>query len=518
MKTTTITFLTATLFGTIVSFAQHGTLDTTFNGNGKVLTAFGEFNSSVNSLAIQPDGRIIAAGAVFNHVDSQFGLTRYNTDGSLDTTFGMGGKVVSDFSVSKMSLNSIVLQSDGKIIGGGIIYNNYTDAQFVLARYNSNGTLDTTFETDGIIIGSSFHISSVILQSDGKIIVAGFSFVGSSRNFQMYRYNNGGDVDTSFGVSGIVTTPIGGKDFAHDVALQTDGKIILSGASHNSSGEYNSDFAIVRYHVNGTLDTTFGTSGIKIIDIDDIDEARSVKIQTDGKIVLTGWSYSSSGSPYFYKIMRLLANGNLDTNFGTDGTVITPVSFGVSSESIEIQNDGKIISAGSYSNGGYNDIAMTRHDINGDLDPTFGVNGIVITPFSTTCQANSLALSAGRIIVGGEAGTTGGTYSPDFAVLRYNSGLELSNSEFNYKKNTFTIYPNPVNQTVNLDFKLNESEELSIDLFDINGAKITNLIKGKSFQTGYHSQKLELPEALSKGIYFLNISNGSTASNVKIVK
>jgi uncharacterized delta-60 repeat protein len=516
MKRTIRLFVAIILLTSKVLFAQYGTLDNSFNRDGKVLTAFGNYDSSVNSLALQPDGKIIAAGAVFNHVFNQFGITRYNIDGSLDATFGINGKVVGDFLDSKMSLKTIILQTDGKIIGGGI---NYTNSQFVLVRYNSNGTLDTDFGVGGIITRDSVNIGSLVLQPDGKIIAAGFLLEGYNRQFVLIRYNNDGTLDSDFGSNGIATTSIGAKDLGYDVVLHSNGKIVLSGASHNTSGEYNSDFAIIRFNKDGVLDPTFGTDGIVIIDIDDIDEARSVKVQDDEKIVFAGWSYSSSGSPSSFKLIRLLPDGSFDTEFGNNGMVTTIISLGASSESIEIQTDGKIVVAGSYPKSGGSDIALERHSANGDLDVTFGENGYVITPFSTTSKANSLVLqSDGRIVVGGEAGTTVGGYNSDFAVLEYHSGLVLSNAEFNSLENAFSVYPNPVNQTVNLDFNLNQAEELSVNLYDINGIKVANLLKEKSFQTGHHSQRLELPGTLSKGIYFLYISNGRNTSNVKIVK
>jgi uncharacterized delta-60 repeat protein len=526
MKTTERKFLVVILFVTIVSFAQNGTLDNTFDSDGKVMTVYEGYESDVESLAIQSDGKIIAAGTVFNHGSySQFGLARYLIDGSLDPTFGIGGKVVGGFLQSKMSLNSIVLQPDNKILVAGIIYNNYSDSQFVLVRYNTNGTLDTTFGVGGIVIMNSVNIKTLTLQSDGKIIAAGFLFGNSSmKESLLIRYNKDGTLDTGFGVNGIATSSIGIENFGNDIVLQSDGKILLSGALYNNSGDYNTDFCITRFHNNGTIDNAFGTNGIVGINIDDVDEATSIKIQTDGKIVFVGFSYASGGTSSYSKLVRLLPNGNLDSTFGTGGMATTPVSvpFCKSKESVEIQNDGKIVIAGFYTNPlDINSIALARYQTNGVLDSNFGVNGLVVTSFgaSTRSVANAILLqSDGKIVAGGESGPAFYGHHPNSVVLRYNAVVQLSNPELIAQKYTFSAYPNPVNQIVNLDFNLNESEELSIDLFDINGAKIANLIKGKAFQTGYHSQKLELPETLSKGIYFLNISNGSTASNVKIVK
>ena len=528
MKRIKCLFITVILLIIQMSVAQNGTLDTTFNGNGKVVTTFGDYDSTVHSIAVQNDGKIITGGTVFNHEFSQIGLARYNNDGSLDSKFGAGGKVVSSFLDVKMSLNSIVLQSNGKIIGAGIIYNNYTDSQFFLIRYNSNGTLDKKFGVNGIIIKNSINVNSLTIQSDDQIIASGFSFDETNRDFKLMRFDRNGKLDTTFGVKGIATASIGDRDLGYDVALQSNGKIILSGTVHNTSGAYNSDIVIMRFNKNGKLDTTFGINGKTLIDNNDIDEVRSIKIQSDDKILFTGWS----SFPYNFMIERLLPNGHVDADFGIQGKVATNITFNESLEGIEIQADGKIIIAGSYENSGEPKIALARYDSLGNLDSNFGENGYAITPISTVSQANSLKLQAdGRIIVGGEAGTTGGTYSPDFVVLRFDSGLilntdcnnfqrnaELATTEFNVQKNTYLAYPNPVNQYVNLSFSINQIEKLSIDLYDSNGRIIKNLLKNQSFQTGLNNLKLDLPEALTRGIYFLQISNGASNSTLKIVK
>ncbi|HLF51985.1 T9SS type A sorting domain-containing protein [Flavobacterium sp.] len=511
-------FLVVFLFNSTVAFAQYGSLDPTFGDQGKVITHFGQYESDVRALAIQPDGKIIAAGNVFDHSGyNQHGLARYNMDGSLDSTFGTNGKVIGDVLGLMLPLNSesVLLQTNGKIIGGIAS----TSFNAGLIRYNLNGTLDTSFGVGGIVMKDSVRFNSLAAQSDEKIIAAGFLFEGSNRNFGLVRYSKDGVLDTNFGTNGVVATSIGGKDFGHAVTLQSNGKIIVSGST-SSDGGNSSDLAIVRYNTNGALDTTFGTNGIVIIDIDDNDSATHVKIQSDGKIVLTDYSYHQEPLYSFIistKLLRLESNGDLDTSFGINGKVTAPFVG-----ALTIQSDGKIVVAGSYENAeNYNDIALARYLINGDLDVTFGSNGVVITSIgeSTRSSASAVALqSDGKIVVGGAKSEAFLSSHPHSVLLRYNSGVQLSNPEFSIQKNTFSVYPNPVNEMVNLDFNLKESEELSIDLFNINGVKIANLIKGKTFQTGYHSQKLELPETLSKGIYFLNISNGSTASNVKIVK
>ena len=153
----------------------------------------------------------------------------------------------------------------------------------------------------------------------------------------------------------------------------------------------------------------------------------------------------------------------------------------------------------------------------GNFDTSFGINGIVTTNFlNENNQANSIAIQEdGKIIIGG---ISGNQIHYDFGLARFNSELALSNPINSIEINAFLAYPNPVNESVNLDFNLQESQKLSVDLFNSNGVKVSNLLNNKEFPSGFTSQKLQLPETLSKGVYFLSISNGTSFSNLKIVK
>lgn len=505
MKKIKLFFLILILIESSLAFAQYGTLDDAFGDHGKVITFFGLYESEVQALAIQPDGKIIAAGSVFDHGGyNQFGLARYNANGTPDSTFGTDGILISGFLENSL-LNCMILQADGKIIVGGNLSGIYPGFQSILVRYNSNGTIDSTFGVAGKITTTANNINSLALQPDGKIICAGISFDGPNRDLQLIRYNKEGTPDAGFGVNGIVITSIGDRDFGYSVAVQSNGKIVLSGATSSGEG-YTSDFVIARYSDNGTLDTSFGTHGIVLMDLDDSDVARSIKIQKDEKILFLGYS----------KLIRLLPDGDVDIAFGTNGVLALPLGNG-----IEIQPDGKILTAGTYENSvGSSDVALARYQGSGDLDNTFGTGGIVSTSLGTSSRsgANAVAMQAdGKIVVGGAISEAFLSSHPHSVVLRYGSGL-LSNSEFTTQKQHFLVYPNPVNQIVNLDFNLNQPEELFIDLYDTNGRKISNVLKNKNFQTGYNSQKLDLPETMAKGIYFLNISNGKNTSIIKILK
>jgi uncharacterized delta-60 repeat protein len=357
-----------------------------------------------------------------------FNLSIYSQPGTLDASFGGGGIVTSDVGIGDDKGYSIIQQSDGKLVLAGLSGNG-TDNDFGLVRYNIDGSLDPTFGVSGGVItpiGPSNEAGqAVIQQSDNKILVAGFSSNGSNNDFALVRYNVNGSLDNTFGVGGIVTTPIGaGIDQSHSIALQADGKILLAGFSNNGT---NNDFAVVRYDTTGALDLTFDTDGIVTISFSSNDDVgRSIAVQTDGKIVVGGWS--NNGTNFDYALARLNSDGSLDNTFDTDGRVTT--AFGSGDDqgySIAIQADGRILLAGVSNNGTDFDFAIARYNTNGSLDPAFDTDGLVTTDFFNAEDVGySVAVQVdGKILM---AGVGFNVTNKDFCLARYNPDGSLDNS------------------------------------------------------------------------------------------
>ena len=227
---------------------QAGSLDTTFNTNGKVTTPIGS-GSRAHAIAIQTDGKIVVAGNAGNGTNIDFALARYNKNGSLDTTFDTDGIVTTPIGSGNNGAYAIAIQTDGKIVVAGYAGNGTPYRIFALARYKTDGSLDTTFNTNGKVItpiGSGNNGAyAIAIQTDGKIVVAGYALKGTNFDFALARYNTDGSLDRTFDTDGKVTTPIGSDDdFAHAIAIQTDGKIVVAGDAYNDT---NSDFALARY-------------------------------------------------------------------------------------------------------------------------------------------------------------------------------------------------------------------------------------------------------------------------------
>ncbi len=406
--------------------AAAGNLDLTFGSSGKITTDFFNDSDAATDIAVQPDGKIIAVGDAFNDSTSfDFAISRYNSDGSFDTGFGSGGKLTTDFFGEGDFATAIAIQTDGKIIASGFAQNNKTGFDFALTRYNVDGSLDFTFGAGGKVttdFGSSLDTAfALAIVSGGKIVVAGTTIVGATLNdFALAQYNSDGTLDSGFGLSGKITADFfGGNEVAHAIAIQSDGKIVASGSSQVAAG-VPTDFGLVRFNTDGSLDMTFGVNGKVMTSFSgEIEEANAVVIQSDGKIVTTGRAWSINGQGDF-GLVRYNGDGSLDSGFGSDGKVITDFSGGNdAAQGIVIQTDGKIVVAGSAFGGGtQGDFALARYNVDGSLDFTFGVGGKVTTDFGFEDGANAIAIQAdGRIIAAGFAPDISTSYN--FALVRY---------------------------------------------------------------------------------------------------
>ena len=365
----------------LVRYNIDGSLDTGFGTGGIVTTSIGgSINDVVNALEIQSNGtsdvKFVVVGSSFNSNKYNFALARYNKDGSLDTGFGTGGIVTTSIGTMNDYANALGIQPDGRIVVAGRTFNNATNKyDFVLVRYNANGTLDTTFGaahtgiiTTSISSGSVYDYAYAlgihpVGASDVKIVAAGYTYNGSKYDFSLVMYNTDGSLDTGFGAGGIVTTSIGsGYDAAHALVIQPEGssdfKIVVAGSTSTGS-KYN--FALAKYNANGTLDTGFGAGGIVTTSIGNgFDSAYALGVDAGGKIVASGYSFN--GSDYDFALVRYRANGTLDTSFGTGGKVTTPIgNSDDNTYALDIQPDGGIVAAGRSFNGNNYDFALVRY-------------------------------------------------------------------------------------------------------------------------------------------------------------
>ena len=319
-----------------VASAKAGGLDLSFGGDGKVVTNLTRRNDAASALAIQADGKIVLARG------GGFGVARYSSDGTPDASFSGDGRAFVNFTSGFNSASAVAIQADGKIVAVGMTGSGPDKhPMFALARWNSDGTLDATFGVNGKVMtdftsGTDFA-EAVAIQADGKIIAVGEAGPGK---FALARYNSDGTLDATFGVNGKVMTDFTARyESATGVAIQADGKIVLVGIAGSTK------FALARYNSDGTLDATFGVNGKVMTDFTPgADFAKGVAIQADGKIVAAGTAGSGPDTHPVFGLARWNSDGTLDATFGVNGKVMTefsPRSDGANG--VAIQADGKIV-------------------------------------------------------------------------------------------------------------------------------------------------------------------------------
>ncbi len=364
-------FFSFSTYFVIVRINADGTLDNSFSGDGlQVVTDPGNLRLTGNSIALQPDGKIIVAGAIFSTAeDSDFAVYRVNSNGTLDLDFGVSGKVVTSFGTPTDNANSVTIQADNKIVVSGYVGEFFK--QFAAARYNPDGSLDISFSFDGKVttsvgIPTTSPFSgnggkAMALQTDGKIIIVGKTYNGANDDLTMIRYNIDGTLDNSFGNSGIVITQVGeGYDGANDIAIQPDGKLIVVGSSSDGDfGSSSEDFAILRYNANGTLDSSFadpapkayGNGGIVLVDFGfGADQAKSVALDSVGRAVVVG----KSGSPGQFSVARIIGNfAPTAANVSVSGRVLTPDGRGLRNAIVTITDSAGLIKSARSSTFGY---------------------------------------------------------------------------------------------------------------------------------------------------------------------
>lgn len=411
-----------------------GSLDPAFGTGGIVTTAIGS-GSTAQAVAVQPsDSRIVAVGSSTNKNGvSQFTAARYTTSGGLDTSFGSGGSVVLTFVTNQYaSAQAEAIDGSGKIVLAGYTGTTRSGDVFALTRLNANGSIDTTFGSKGkVVTAVAGYAKAVLIQPDGRILVAGYSFAGAGI---LARYNANGSPDSTFGSGGVVTTTLGASGagfFA--LALQGDGKIIAGGAEATSpnNGPDTAVCLVARLNANGTLDPTFGTGGQVTTPIDGNfnfgtsaggDGVHGLLIQSNGQIVAAGSVSAVAGSLAPDEVVLARYNvgvagqsdGSLDTSFGNGGITVTPPPSGQDdlASAAALQADGNIVVGGTRGTGSGNVFLLERYTSAGALDTTFNGSGIVTTAVGSNASAYALAIqpSDGKIIAAG---------TPQFTLARY---------------------------------------------------------------------------------------------------
>jgi len=404
--------------------AAPGDLDPSFAGTGIVTSVFGDGSESESGTAIatQADGKTVISGRAALGGNPVGLIARFLPDGALDPTFATGGRLID----TTFDPRALAVQPDGKIVAAGADDGGGGNSAYEIARYLPNGSLDPSFgagtgKTTVLVNAPDVQqrAEAVAIAPDGKIVAAGLTNDGAG----IVRLNSDGSPDASFNGSGhmkFLLTTVGG---AESVAVQADGAVVAAVPTGAGLGD---GFTVVRATNLGAPDTSFGPGGVQHFTVGDGATSDSLALQPDGKIVVGGSAEVASG-PDQFAVARLNPNGTPDTSFSGDGQEITPVApnnLDAEAHSLVIQPNGRIVLGGEadLASGTKSTFAFARYGpLDGSLDPTFGQAGIELTPFPAGWVREHFSETAlacdGKIVSTGLADTAPATHS-SFLTMR----------------------------------------------------------------------------------------------------
>ncbi len=469
-----ITFTLIVLCFSLELMAQKaGTPDSSFGVDGKVLTSFPNSFPDCATAATLSDGSIITVGTITfsNGIDTGgFLALKYSANGVLDTTFGKGGmSLVKGTGTGQ----AIAIQADDKIIIGGY-GSNFSSSFISIARVNAFGTIDSSFGNNGVILtnwGQNCH--DIVIQKDGKILIFG----EDNTSFITMRYLDNGALDQTFGDGGIVKTSFGGPaENGNAIVLDPQGKITVAGDDGES-------ILLARYNPNGTLDQSFGQEGKVISNLTNhIDDIYDIALQPDGKIVAAGASSTFNKSNIL--VVRYLINGRLDSSFATNGFIVNKLPYNTLSKRLALQSDNKIVVCGyAISDSIYGHFLTERFLSNGTIDSSFNDSGYEITKMDQSDAANAIIIQHdGKIVLAGDARET----PPNpllylVALARYDNDetkkqiivqkikhyIQTHNNAQATTLNSLSIYPNPAQNVLHIQ---GLSSNAKLTVVDFNGS------------------------------------------------
>ena len=501
------TFFIFLLSGTVRLFAQTaGIPDFTFGQNGQVLLATPDSLHYSGSIALMPNGNIMVAANIsdFNLEDTDFWIARLLTDGSPDPEFGEFGHVRYDFDHRDDTPLACLLQPDGKFLvcGNSLIVDVVNKA--IAVRFNPDGTLDTTFGKDGVVLvdlGDDEDIFyDMLLLPDGKILFGGATLSTNNPGYYdllLVQLLPDGSPDPDFGTGGVATANFTfGLEAILAFARQDDGKIVTVGGRLQGTN----DMEIARFNANGSVDTTFANKGVLVVDISGHEEAAyDVVVQPDQKIVFCGATFQNNTISGTITLMRLLPNGAFDPEFGTGGQVFTNVNSIEFARSLVLQPDGKILvgvestAVNNPPKGGL--FWVLRYDTNGALDNSFGQGGKTQSEnFENYTEVSAIRLQPdGKILLAGTA-------DDQIAVLRFDNDIVSAQAPATTRFNA-QLSPNPATGQVLLEWTLTQSAAVSAELYDESGKLVQAIFQPAHFPEGVHKKTFDPGAALPSGRY-----------------
>jgi uncharacterized delta-60 repeat protein len=492
-------------FFPITLFSQPWQQDLTFDDDGIVITDIDAINNRVYGIIPNSNGEIIAVGSIANGINYEIGFAKYQNDGSLDISFGTEGILVDNSTPNPNFVIATAQQPDGKILVCGS-ESNALDLDMFVSRYNENGEVDVSFGNSGYfkmdLDVNVEEFSAIAVQPDGKIIAAGKTYESDLPIGIVVRLDSDGSLDESFGNLGVLRLSIvAGGDYLNSIAIQEDGKIVIAGYGYTETDV--SDFICARLQSNGDLDNTFNGDGTFTYDYGAYEYAKSIFIQTDGKIVLGG--YTSPDVWDHTLIIRLLENGNIDNTFGDEGVFYQTQSRCTNL----IGNENTIIVGGAnFITSSNMDFSLFALTMEGKLDTTFCSNNFINTDLGSFIESPSCLVFQNEqtILMGGGTSNT-----QNFGIVRYFTSATPITENIVSEVDVLKIYPNPVSEICTLITDQQLESGFIVDACGKTVAQIKLINEGLAYT-------IKIPDEIAPGNYFLILRNERQFTAVPFIK
>lgn len=481
------------------TFSQEGQIDSTFALNGIYSQYFSGDVNEAKDVVIQSDGKIVIVGNFGTQNESSvsdIGVIRLNSNGTLDTSFGSNGSVIINVNNKYELANAVALTSDGKILVAGS-----SDDDIAVYRLNSNGTMDAGFGTNGssvIVLNTIDNLFDIKVAADGKFFVAGHAYFSSGSDFLVAKFNINGTLDNTFATSavvdGVLAVTFNNYDYGKTIELDASGDVYVTGISFVTGKGYCPAAARINSDGN-SLDVSFASVGKAVYQINNTanDEVYSSLLLADGSLLLGGLALSGSKS-----LVMKLVDGDQDSSFGTDGVMMfNPQSNSINSCVFDMQQqaDGKIVLAGQSNQTSYYGFSLSRINLDGSLDSSFMI-------FTDITSGNDVIYgmafqSDGGIVVAGKNGNN------QFAAARYFGVENTASVESMLNDEMVHVYPNPASESISINVK----SPTKVTISNITGEIFESLLIE-------NKESIDLSNYKS-GLYFVTTENGKT---IKIIK
>ena len=490
-----------------ISFAQPGSIDSTFGTNGIVRTFVKSKNDVLNFVAIQADDKILAGGYVVydtTTTKNAFSLVRYHANGSIDSSFANNGKMIYSFGGKSAISYAVKTLPDGRILMAGFVTIANQNV-FAAIRLYTDGSIDTSFANNGELITTigttDDRALSIYLHPDNSFLLGGFSIQSVYQRMAVARYSANGEIDTTFGSAGIVLKTVYWNILCKSIETDSANRYIFAG--NRTLNTYASPF-MMRYSNNGIIDTAFGNLGNCYLGVGNSsfnEYITSMIKQTNGNLLI-GLSATNNATNKFGVQMSLPSSCSLDTSFGIYNglSYINTGNNNYSPSSVMQQNDGKIVIGATYQLNSVSKFACMRYTAVGLVDSTFGTNGLAVINTITAIENGTLKASAlqsdGKLILAGE-GTINNVNRYMLIRLKGYSNMTVDIGSQNIPFERINLYPNPVSNTLHIELNT-ASTNLSIQ----------NIV-GETIYTKSNCQALETIDmnCFTRGVYIVKANN-----------